>query len=651
MERFAPRRAKGENKENKEKKSGPFFLFLRSHRPGQHGLKQLVNTFQANRGRMFDSLKWGDEVEYVVVQFDPETRRVRLSLRGEKVLGQLQVAENAALASGVGLAELKSLWRPEYGRFMIEGTPGAPYGHTVEDLLLVEPNMLARRKEVQQLLEPGEAIMSVTHFPHLGVGDFTVPAFPPGGPVTESLFVPDQVINSHPRFATLTRNIRLRKGRKVTINVPVFMDSLTRVPTGEDERQLPGHIYCDAMAFGMGSSCVQCTYQCCNIDEARNFYDALVPLAPIMLAVTANCPIVRGFLVDVDCRWDIIAASVDSRRDEEIDCLQCLHEAKEEPYVKDIPPRRTGEKIGESGGSFYGCIKKSRYDSVSLYIGTNRNFKEKYNDVHVCENEYVRKKLLKKGFDAPLARHFAHLFIQDPLVIYKGKLKMDDSQHTDHFENIQSTNWQSVRFKPPPPNSNIGWRVEFRSMELQHHDHENAACVIFIALMTRVLMQFRLNLYMPVSLVDINMKRAQRRDAVLNQKFYWRKNTLPTSGNQVDEHADDVVELTAAEILNGGPPGTFPGCIPLIRRYLNTKLTAPDVVAKIEVYMQFLSDRASGKLMTGARWQREFVMQHPSYAKDSIVNNDIAYDLMKEVERIEALPASEVRQVYERKNE
>lgn len=62
-------------------------------------------------------------------------------------------------------------------------------------------------------------------------------------------------------------------------------------------------------------------------------------------------------------------------------------------------------------------------------------------------NDYVKERLLKAGMDAPLARHFAHLFIQDPLVIYKGKLKMDDTTHTDHFENIQSTNWQTVRFK------------------------------------------------------------------------------------------------------------------------------------------------------------------------------------------------------------
>ena len=55
----------------------------------------------------------------------------------------------------------------------------------------------------------------------------------------------------------------------------------------------------------------------------------------------------------------------------------------------------------------------------------------------------------------------------------------------DHFENIQSTNWQTMRFKPPPPSAPIGWRVEFRPCELQFTDFENAAVVCFIVLVTR----------------------------------------------------------------------------------------------------------------------------------------------------------------------
>ena len=81
---------------------------------------------------------------------------------------------------------------------------------------------------------------------------------------------------------------------------------------------------------------------------------------------------------------------------------------------------------------------------------------------------------------------FAHLFIRDPLVIYSDRISIDDQKYSDHFENIQSTNWQTVRFKPPPPGSPIGWRVEFRPMEVQFTDFENAAFVSFAALLTRV---------------------------------------------------------------------------------------------------------------------------------------------------------------------
>lgn len=52
------------------------------------------------------------------------------------------------------------------------------------------------------------------------------------------------------------------------------------------------------------------------------------------------------------------------------------------------------------------------------------------------------------------------------MTVYEEKLHLDDTQDTDHFENINSTNWQSMRFKPPPVNSDIGWRVEFRPTEV-----------------------------------------------------------------------------------------------------------------------------------------------------------------------------------------
>lgn len=62
-----------------------------------------------------------------------------------------------------------------------------------------------------------------------------------------------------------------------------------------------------------GASCLQVTFQCINIDEARHLYDQLGVLAPVMLALSAATPILRGFLVDTDVRWDVISASVDDR--------------------------------------------------------------------------------------------------------------------------------------------------------------------------------------------------------------------------------------------------------------------------------------------------------------------------------------------------
>jgi len=79
----------------------------------------------------------------------------------------------------------------------------------------------------------------------------------------------------------------------------------------------PDHIYMDAMAFGMGCCCLQITFQAWNVNEARRVYDALVPVTPIMLALTAASPAFRGYLADVDARWDVIAASVDDRTEEE----------------------------------------------------------------------------------------------------------------------------------------------------------------------------------------------------------------------------------------------------------------------------------------------------------------------------------------------
>ena len=83
-------------------------------------------------------------------------------------------------------------------------------------------------------------------------------------------------------------------------------------------------------------------------------------------------------------------------------------------------------------------------------------FVRELSPVSLLRCRYSRYPALPQGFDMPLARHFAHLFIRDPIVVYQELLDQDDRASSDHFENIQSTNWQNMRFKPPPPDSDIG---------------------------------------------------------------------------------------------------------------------------------------------------------------------------------------------------
>lgn len=118
---------------------------------------------------------------------------------------------------------VKSLWRPEYGAYMIEGTPGKPYGGLLAHFNVVEANMRYRRQEAVKELRDGEVLLSLTSFPRLGTPDFTEPASnpTPKDGATRSLFFPDKAIfQGHPRFETLTRNIRQRRGEKVAINIP-----------------------------------------------------------------------------------------------------------------------------------------------------------------------------------------------------------------------------------------------------------------------------------------------------------------------------------------------------------------------------------------------------------------------------------------------
>nr|XP_030123211.3 glutamate--cysteine ligase catalytic subunit isoform X1 [Taeniopygia guttata] len=589
----------------------------------RHGILQFLHIYRALRDRHKDVLKWGDEVEYMLVKFDHENKKVRLLLCGEEILQTLQDKGEKVNPNH------PTLWRPEYGSYMIEGTPGQPYGGTMSEFNTVQDNMRKRRQEAASVLKENEAVCTVTSFPsldlivvlhRLGCPGFTLPDYMPTpveGGASKSLFFPDEAINKHPRFSTLTRNIRHRRGEKVVINVPIFKDKNTPSPfietfpndDGEAAKAAkPDYIYMDAMGFGMGNCCLQVTFQACSISEARYLYDQLATICPIVMALSAASPFYRGYMSDIDCRWGVISASVDDRTREE----RGLEPLKNNHYR----------------------ISKSRYDSIDSYLS---ECGEKYNDIDLTIDKDIYEHLIKEGIDHLLAQHIAHLFIRDPLTLFEEKIHLDDANESDHFENIQSTNWQTMRFKPPPPNSDIGWRVEFRPMEVQLTDFENSAYVVFVVLLTRVILSYKLDFLIPLSKVDENMKVAQKRDAVRQGMFYFRKDickggnsVLDGCGSAQNGTGIDTEEYTLMSIdtIINGKEGVFPGLIPILNSYLENMEVDVDTRCTILNYLKLIKKRASGELMTVARWMREFIAQHPDYKQDSVITDEMNYSLM-----------------------
>jgi len=373
----------------------------------KHGIHQFVNTWNRVKSVSNDKLLWGEETEMSILHMSPDTMEVKLSLRGAEVRDTLNKEEASFLENG-GHVHEAATWHPEYGSWMIESTPKVPYSGYSSDLTRVESNMRRRRARLMAALKPNEIAPTITSFPMLGVGNFTEPPHNPGGPIGESKWVPDACTNPHPRFGALTQNIRKRRGSNVDIRVPIYIDRNTFTAASARRRDMVtniGHanpervaglseekisssssnenkndntkhvdnnaydvwlaaddvVVMDHMAFGMGCSCLQVTFQARDIDESRRLFDTLVPMAPIMLALTAAAPIFKGQLVDTDVRWDVIAASTDDRTPME----RGMHISRKE-LGKPNSPLNTARP--EMAGSGVRRIPKSRYGSVSNYI-------------------------------------------------------------------------------------------------------------------------------------------------------------------------------------------------------------------------------------------------------------------------------------------
>jgi glutamate--cysteine ligase catalytic subunit len=237
--------------------------------------------------------------------------------------------------------------------------------------------------------------------------------------------------------------------------------------------------------------------------------------------LSASTPFHKGKLLDSDTRWEFICQSVDDRN----------------------PSER------KEGG-----ITKSRYSSINMYISDDyRNFKC-YTDVKKKINRGARKFLKRKAkdmglkMDKKLVDHFASLFVRDNLCIFNTTVEHEvNLDETKLFEAIQSTNWNDVRFKPPPSmGSSIGWRVEFRSMDVQATSELTFLFCHSVQVLSRMLIRLHdeINFYIPITCVNENFIRANKVNAATTQKFFFRTNLFEAGKPHIEE-------LTISEIFNG----------------------------------------------------------------------------------------------------
>jgi glutamate--cysteine ligase catalytic subunit len=314
----------------------------------------------------------------------------------------------------------------------------------------------------------------------------------------------------------------------------------------------------------------------------------LLPFTPLFAALSASSPIFKGKIADIDLRWKVISQSVDCRTED------------------------------ERNPASQGFIPKSRYSTTNHYISNHQYVKDVYFDTPQYKVDPENFKQLKeKGIDDRLAFHIASLFVRDPIPTYdyehstEGEFNPRDS--TAHFENLQSSNWNSMRFKPPPSlKSPIGWRVEFRTMDIQLTDFENSALIVLLGMVNNIINYFDIDFIMPISMIDENMERAHKRNAIFKEKFLFKINILPTgkcykhnileqsdyihsNKNVIPQDADVVdtspveckidennhyvvEELYLWEILVGKPEIKYKGIYPLIEEYLIDRKYGAEII-------------------------------------------------------------------------
>jgi glutamate--cysteine ligase catalytic subunit len=360
----------------------------------------------------------------------------------------------------------------------------------------------------------------------------------------------------------------------------------------------------DDMIHGWGGCGLQVTFSANNLQQVCRLHDQLVPLGPLMLALSAATPLRKGRLVATDTRWEAMCRAGDDRKPSEI---------------QDIHPR-------------LGCTPMYLEESSSA---------RRLNDRTMKSIDGLRPDLRSHGVPPSLAVYLSHVLNRDPLIDAPHISDGDDtstsaqSSRVDLMNLHMSTWWPHVRLKLPVVSTfdkSLPWRVEFRPMDAQPSDMENASLVVAMRILQQTIDHFDLDLRIPISAVEENMNRANARAAATDQVFRFAAK-IGHSANAPAYAFDGWASLDT--IFNGGDNGAgvkWLGLLPLAHDYLAQRgiPELPDnEQERIFGGLELLSARASGRVQTPAKWMRSFISKHShSDSADDEISAQVYYAMI-----------------------
>ena len=231
----------------------------------------------------------------------------------------------------------------------------------------------------------------------------------------------------------------------------------------------------------------------------------LVPITPILIALSAASPFAKNQLSDHEHRWDIFERATDKRSSNEVD------------------PESSEFK------------KKPRFSSASRYISNHAYVKDFHNDLleHEIKQCLTSLTLVNSAelddarFSSYIASHLAFTPLeaspsQQTVEIFRTQ-EAPEPESSNALDKLIETDFNAIGLKPgKTADGKVCWRIEFRAMDIQLTDFENAALTIAMGMIANVINTFDLDFVLPISLVDENMKRAHLRDALTQGTFWWK---------------------------------------------------------------------------------------------------------------------------------